>query len=106
MTTGARHLESLVRLPVHLTGDDHFALALPSIPGEIDAIGEVFRRVEALSSSVASRELAQVRRGFEARHNGLPSRLEEHYLVACAKLHRNPDHGEPWRALLGSYFTM
>jgi predicted GH43/DUF377 family glycosyl hydrolase len=99
-------LGSLVRLDIRITGNDSRVLALPSTPGHPEALCSVIRRVEALSNGAAKNELAGVQRVFSLRHQNLPASLEEGYLNACLSLNMEPRHAEPYRSLLGAYFTM
>lgn len=102
----ARRLESLVRLKVRLQGDDHRVLALPSYPGEPEALLEVIRRVEGMDGAAATRALERVRRSFDPRHDDLGAELEASYRLVCARAGLAAGHAEPQRALIGAYFTM
>ena len=102
-----KNLTSLARLDIKITGSDSRVLALPSTPGHPEALHAVFQRVEGLSPADAADELAGVLRIFNKRHRDLSASLEENYLNA-SRLHNGspPTHAEPYRALLGAYFTM
>ena len=106
MTGLPNNMSSLVRLDIHITGNDSRVLALPSTPGHLEALCSVIRRVESLSNGAAKSELARVLRVFNLRHQNLPASLEEGYLNACLQLNAEPKHIEPYRSLLGAYFTM
>jgi len=103
---GPHRLSSMVRLDIRITGSDKRVLALPSIPGQPEALRAVFRRVEGLVQTDATRELGEVRRVFNRRHRNLAARMEESYLAACLFLGIQPVHKDPYRSLLGAYFTM
>ncbi len=102
----ANQLSSLVRLDVRITGNDLRVLALPGIPDRLEALRAVFRRVEGLAPGDAARELEEVRRVFNPRHRNLAACLKEHYLAACLRIGAEPAHAEPYRSLLGAYFTL
>ena len=101
-----KNFSSLIRLDIRITGNDSRVLALPSTPGHQEAACSVIRRVEALSNGAAKAELAKVKLVFSLRHRDLPASLEEGYLNACLSLCIKPGHAEPYRSLLGAYFTM
>jgi hypothetical protein len=96
----------MVRLDVRITGSDNRVLALPAVPDQPDALRAVFRRVEGMAAGDAAREIGQVRRVFDRRHRDLSVRLEEHYLAACLRMGTKAGHEEPYRSLLGAYFTL
>jgi predicted GH43/DUF377 family glycosyl hydrolase len=99
-------LSSMVRLDIRITGSDKRVLALPSIPGQLEALRASFHRAEGLALADAMREVKEIRRVFNRRHRNLSASLEESYLAACLSLGVEPIHADPYRSLLGAYFTM
>lgn len=97
---------SLIRLDIRITGNDSRVLALPSTPGQPEALRAVFNRVEKLSPEIAQAELDGLKRIFSRRHRDLPAILEDNYLNACLLLAAEPVHSGAYRSLLGAYFTM